>query len=336
MNHKESKNLKWLAIIAVATLGSVPVPVMAASSASNSQFACVANKTGQITIRARCRSGERRLEAKDFVQTVVPASQGPVGPQGLQGQSGPMGPQGPKGDKGDIGPVGPVGPAGLRGEMGPIGPQGMTGPQGATGAQGALGPQGPAGSQGPTGAQGATGARGEVGPQGQIGPVGPQGARGDVGPQGAVGPQGPEGPRGVSAFDVLPSGTTIYGVIGGDYDGAANATWGMTDSLHGVPPGVLSNEAVIIQNNSAVNSQCSGSCLSVEEVQFSILCGGNSDAPSAPPGYVCIYPTIATNARGIRATVVPNGGGRFGFFVRWTAGGAGDTTFRGVWAYTAP
>lgn len=204
--------------------------------------------------------------------------------------------------------------------MGPVGPQGPQGPQGVRGDRGETGPVGP---QGPQGERGYRGSRGEQGPQGAAG---------------AVGPLGPIGPRGYSGFDEIPQGTTIFGVIGADfYAAAAKSEWSASGSLQGFAPAPLSNELVLIQNNTVVDNNCDGGpCLGNEELNHSNHCVGNAAAPSAPPGWLCIYPTIAVNASSLRAQALPNDNSIYGFMVRWTAKMTGPTTFRGVWAYTAP
>lgn len=229
----------------------------------------------------------------------------------------------------------PVVIAGAKGDAGAVGPQG---PVGERGVQGAKGDRGDAGAQGPKGDRGdagAQGAQGTHGAQGAVGPVGPQGVQGAVGP---VGPQGPQGLRGVSAFDLLPSGAVLRGIIGGEfYASTANSEWGVTESLGGVPAAAFSNELVVINNNVNVDNECGGSsCLSSEELTYSSYCPGSYQNPSAYPGWICIYPAADTNAAGLRAYAVPSGDGRYGFFVRWTATSVGQTRFRAVWAFTAP
>jgi hypothetical protein len=212
---------------------------------------------------------------------------------------------------------------------GPAGPQGPTGPQGPAGPQGAPGPQGLKGDQGAPGAQGPAGAKGD---KGETGPVGPQGI------QGVTGATGPEGPRGLSGFSEIPQGVTTYGVVGGEfYSAAAGVDWGVTTSIYGVPPTTLSNELVVVHNNSIVDNECnSKSCLSAEELTYSARCTGSITNPSAPPGWLCIYPTARVNANNIRAYILPNDAGQYGFLLHWSAPTAGQTSVRGVWAYTAP
>lgn len=211
------------------------------------------------------------------------------------------------------------GPRGETGATGPIGPRGLTGELGATG------PTGPEGAVGATGPFGATGPRGSSGPQGA------------AGPQGLQGPQGIQGPQGLSAFSLIPSGTTVYGAAGALlHSESANADWGVTASLYGIPPQALNNNQVIVANTSAISTQCEGTCLHPDERPYAAQCTGSPEAPSAPPGRLCIYPAAATNARSIRALAVPSNNGLHGLHLRWISQNTGQTSVRGAWAYTAP
>lgn len=67
------------------------------------------------------------------------------------------------------------------------------------------------------------------------------------------------------------------------------------------------------------------------------VCTGTKDAPTAPPGHLCVYPAGApVNATSFSAT----GNSRSGFTVTWETTGAGGlikvSGFAGRWAYTAP
>jgi len=208
-------------------------------------------------------------------------------------------------------------------------------------AAGPQGVQGVAGAQGPMGLQGVKGDRGEPGALGEKGLPGAVGAQGVAGSQGAVGPQGAvgeTGSRGVSAFSELPAGTVLRGVIGADYyAAAANTEWSVSQSLSGVPPTTFSNEMVVVQNNTVVDNNCSGApCVITEELTYTRHCTGTASAPISEPGWICIYPTSDGNAASLRGTAIPNDAGQYGFLVRWIAPNSGRTTFKAVWAYTAP
>ena len=210
--------------------------------------------------------------------------------------------------------------------------------QAVPGPKGDPGPQGPSGPQGPAGGQGLKGDSGAQGPAGPAGATGAQGLPGIQGPPGATGPVGPIGPQGPSAFGPIPSGATIFGVVAGDFHSdAGNETWGASASIYGTPGRPFRNDTVVVANTTAIDNECGGqSCLHPDEQPRAGLCGGSADNPLAPSGYVCIYPALASNARGLVAVSVPSGSGLHGFFLRWTSPDAGDTTVRGVWAYTAP
>ncbi len=216
--------------------------------------------------------------------------------------------------------TGPTGPQGLQGVKGDTG---TTGPQGIQGQQGAKGDTGTAGLQGSQGIKGDTGAVGAQGPRGEIGPIGSTGAQGQ---------------RGLSGFSEIPQGTTIFGVIGGDfYAPIMGAEWSISESMHAVPPTTYSNEMVVVQNNTIVDNNCdSATCLSNEELTYSNHCTGNASQPTAPGGWICIYPTSDNNADAMRAVAIPSDKGQYGFLVKWTATHSGKSSFKAVWAYTAP
>ena len=99
----------------------------------------------------------------------------------------------------------------------------------------------------------------------------------------AQGIQGPKGDRGVSAFDVIPSGTTIYGVLGAALPLPAGEEYVVAQSIPGVLPTPLTDAAVVIANNAVVSS-CAGHCLTLTELGESGKCSGSFQAPTAPPG----------------------------------------------------
>lgn len=168
-----------------------------------------------------------------------------------------------------------------------------------------------------------------------------QGAPGPQGPQGLQGLQGPSGAPGLNAFDGIPSGKTVFGVIGGDFEAwDVGQTFFAYASLPSFAPVSLTGLTVTVANTSAV-SDCSGvSCLSAEEQEQSSACQGSVSAPSASPGRVCIYPLYRANSVGVTGYAFsPSsspGAGRFGFSVGWATENAGDTYLEAVWAYTAP
>jgi hypothetical protein len=106
--------MRFLGIMAVASIAYAVVPVPNADAQTTSIRACVTSKTGAVRILTTpsdtCKTGEVLMTWNQ---------QGPTGPQG---------------------------PAGATGPQGPAGPSGLAGPQGLTGATGPAGPQGPAGT----------------------------------------------------------------------------------------------------------------------------------------------------------------------------------------------
>lgn len=145
----------------------------------------------------------------------------------------------------------------------------------------------------------------------------------------------------VSVTDPLPSGKTITGVIGGDFqqDNINLGDWRVLASIPVVVPVILKETDVVIQKNEKVDNEClNASCLSDTEAAKPAVCTGSLGVPSAPPGKLCIYPLSSVNARSLRSFPVPldvNSQTR-GVSISWSVLGAGDTFFNAVWAYTAP
>lgn len=284
------------------------------------QRSCLNTKSGEVVMRRRCLSGEVRFTAAALQSMLQP------GPAGATGAVGPQGPQGTQGERGPTGDIGPTGP------MGPVGPKGDTG---AAGLVGPMGPVGPKGDKGDTGAPGATGPMGPAGPIGVQGLIGATGAPGPIGP---MGPTGPQGLRGVSAFEPLPSGVVLTGVIGGGAHATASGQeFNFLESTGAFLTQVFSNEMVVIKNNTAVDNNCNGGpCLNEQELFYSSMCNGTVNLPTAPPGWVCVYPASTSNLQDLIATSVPDGGSSYGFAVRGKSLATGKTLFRATWAYTAP
>lgn len=137
----------------------------------------------------------------------------------------------------------------------------------------------------------------------------------------------------------IPSGNTVYGVIGGDFDvDNASSTLGVTSSLPAVVDPSLTSADIIVDTTTELATACSGdasTCLSAAEVAAASTCTGSTTSPSAPAGKLCIYPYTLTNASSITGSS-PAAGANVGFTVDWTAASTGDTKFGAVWAYTAP
>lgn len=163
-----------------------------------------------------------------------------------------------------------------------------------------------------------------------------------------TGPAGATGARGLSAFDEIPSGTTVYGVIGFDGDDAGSGhDWYGFASLPAKTTQILTNDDVIVANNINVDNNCqggSGACLTANELSASSQCTGSYPTPTAPAGKVCIYISLLSYAGissgTIEAYVVSDIDAGMtntpGFMVRVVNSAPGDVYIRGIWAYTAP
>jgi len=172
------------------------------------------------------------------------------------------------------------------------------------------------------------------------GAVGAPGAQGPQGPQGPQGAQGAAGARGPSAFDAIPSGTTVYGVVG-LYDFRVEddyvQLYGSLPSPTNTP---ISADNVIIKANEQLLDVCSGMvCLSARQQAAQSLCQGSVTNPKASPGVVCLYPTTVSGNIAA-STLMGYGMGssalRTGFSLGYITSAATIHNFEAVWAYTAP
>ncbi len=135
---------------------------------------------------------------------------------------------------------------------------------------------------------------------------------------GPAGPVGPAGPRGLSAWDVIPSGTTIAGNFRVESVVPSTAAAGATaTAIERIDFGAV---APVGLTGPDVNTGGFGGDVDPE-------CTGTASAPTAPPGKVCIYGTVGSGSTSTRVTSAPVGGGS-------TAGTR--FFFNGTWAYTAP
>lgn len=177
------------------------------------------------------------------------------------------------------------------------------------------------------------------------GPTGEKGAKGD---QGDKGPTGDQGAAGVGAFDIVPSGRSIFGVIGGVLTGPVSsagdeAKWSTVGSITGILPHSLSDTDVIVAYN-PVFSNCALTapnrnrfpCLNASDLSQASRCTGSVDSPTAPPGKLCIYTSSMNNAYDVQGIAARNG--RTGFDVQWKSVPSESpvTEFKAVWGYTAP
>jgi hypothetical protein len=165
---------------------------------------------------------------------------------------------------------------------------------------------------------------GRRGPAGSRGAPGPNGATGAKGEPGAAGAKGDAGPRGFSAWDTIPSGTTVVGTARFDVEApAVGGDFQFTIPLPAKAPAGLSPEAV--------NFAADASAATVDD---DAACTGTAGAPTAPAGKVCLYSVAigAANVQGQATNALPDRG----FRLSWSATAIGDTLVEATWAYTAP
>jgi hypothetical protein len=174
-------------------------------------------------------------------------------------------------------------------------------------------------------------------------------------------------PPDVDPPDVLPTGKTVKGAIGGDFQASATLTdWGILGSLptagsapikdtdvivvivdaaatgwganNDSPPDVLPTEShgnLVKRTDTTVNSCASANAA----VATTPCCPGNTTNPQAAAGKVCIYISGGTNVVNAHGTSVLNGStgaSPYGFKLNWESAGSGETYIDAVWAYTAP
>jgi hypothetical protein len=153
------------------------------------------------------------------------------------------------------------------------------------------------------------------------------GATGPAGPAGPAGAAGAAGPRGYSAWDVIPSGTTVVG----EYTWDA-ATTGNTGSdafivdLPGVAPTALTSTTVGFKSHAAV-----------VPADVDPACTGTPAAPTAPPGKVCLYVIDRGNVATVYGDVNSLPRNSFIVYFNPSTNTAGLDEYLTVsWAYTAP
>lgn len=180
-------------------------------------------------------------------------------------------------------------------------------------------------------------------PPGSVAVGASTGTVGAPGAQGPQGPMGPMGPRGVSAFEPIPSGKTVYGVIGVTDGKNANDTVYLYASLPAVASVPIPAANVVVRANEALLGDCSGqSCLSARMQAVQSACPGTSSNPTAAPGFVCIYPTAVRGGfqdgsiSGYDLFTESGAFTRVGFSFSYGTSVTGNTYFEGIWAYTAP
>ena len=167
----------------------------------------------------------------------------------------------------------------------------------------------------------------------------PAGGGGTAGTPGAAGAQGPKGDRGTngtngtngaagrSAWDVIPSGTTVIGSI--VYDTPAG-TKTESDAVGVDLPGVAS----VPLTDATVNLAAFSGVTNPDPT-----CTGTAQAPTAPSGKVCIY--LSTASGGVTTNTIEGIAGQLptrSFAMTFISTGVSnvDEALYATWAYTAP
>jgi hypothetical protein len=139
------------------------------------------------------------------------------------------------------------------------------------------------------------------------------------------GPVGPQGERGFSAWDVIPSGTTVTGNVHWDmHETSAGAIYQMSVDIPAVAPQPLTDDTV----NFAPDAEAA-------TIDDDATCTGSVAAPTAPPGKVCLYLSGVGGLSLLKGRPGVPLADR-GFELLWTAAGTGDMFVTASWAYTAP
>lgn len=170
------------------------------------------------------------------------------------------------------------------------------------------------------------GLKGRTGPAGPTGPAGSPGSAGPAGPAGSTGPAGAAGTRGLSAWDTIPSGTTITGQFAWSHGipGTEHPQFSSID-LPGITPEPLNEANVRFKPWDGVVAP-----RSADE-----RCTGNVGAPTAPAGMVCLYMGDNDQVRDV-AGELDHLLDR-SFIIEWRAtSSTANPNFYATWAYTAP
>jgi hypothetical protein len=161
------------------------------------------------------------------------------------------------------------------------------------------------------------------------GPRGPRGPAGVRGAKGATGAAGVNGLNGKSAFDTVPAGVTIRGVVGLDVDAAnPGGDWGTLETMGMPGASPLDDAHVAINILGWVNL---GGNTPPTSTDTSPGCTGTPVNPTAPSGMVCIYVLHSDNAQDLFGYGVDS---EQGFKLNFTNVLAGDSFVDATWAYT--
>jgi hypothetical protein len=140
-----------------------------------------------------------------------------------------------------------------------------------------------------------------------------------------AGGAGTQGPRGLSAWDEIPSGTTVRGQATWDVSPASSGTQdGFSVALPGIAPVPLTD----------ANVNFAPPALIGVTPDTDAACTGTVENPTAPAGKVCIYIYGAIgmlNLEGGAPTYLAD----HGFEITWLLD-SDDVYLYATWAYTAP
>lgn len=138
----------------------------------------------------------------------------------------------------------------------------------------------------------------------------------------------------LSAFDEVPSGRTIRGVIGYDDNAESAATdYGILTTLPMRATTKLTDADVFVNIEHWTSIDGTQSEPSTTDTHPG--CNGSLAAPTAPAGRVCIYVVHSDRADDLNGYGVGSGSNQ-GVKLNWTANSTGDTFVDAVWAYRAP
>jgi len=183
------------------------------------------------------------------------------------------------------------------------------------------------------------GKAGSAGPQGPAGLSGPAGAKGDTGSTGSP------GANGTFSSGPLPSGQTLTGVW------AASGPDGHPLAQISFPIKVTPAPTTLIQFEPGANygliAEDSGAHLypfipstpeEIEEVEeaWEEACPGAASAPTAAPGFLCVYlDSVGGTSGPLIANTLSDVASQSGVLIPMQLSGSGDLYVKGSWAVTA-
>jgi hypothetical protein len=115
-------------------------------------------------------------------------------------------------------------------------------------------------------------------------------------------------------------GETIRGTIGGQVITSATGEWGFNGQLPRAAPVALDDAHIVVNG--------------VDEP--TPVCTGTAAAPTASPGYVCIYPYSTGGLTATSGVIWGTSSNAWGFQVSLHASATGEVYWFANWAYRAP